>query len=286
MCIRDRAHTAVHTSNGGGLKTHHRQSSGVSDFSVDVSTAGSDPVGGGDTGNNPAQTTKKWVARPVWEDFVRLDAFDLQVDSSVDIKVLSDDVGAVMGSKTTVGTALIENLFDYNDGRLHTVQTPIVNVGTGGVVGVLHLRVRVSAVNPNVVAANKDRNPNATLLTAPRTYTTQFALSAADQLGTGLTGMSQAMRRNVTNAIAVMPIPQKYVDTAAKGMRAAALKALNEPARQGRWAVRSVYKGCKKLVYGQEEYRRRKKEKLTRELEAAERAAGYAAAWKLSLIHI
>jgi hypothetical protein len=29
-------------------------------------------------------------------------------------------------------------------------------------VGVLHLRVRVTALNPAVVAANKDRNPNVT----------------------------------------------------------------------------------------------------------------------------
>jgi hypothetical protein len=79
-------------------------------------------------------------------------------------------------------------------------------------VGVLHLRVRVTALNPAVVAANKDRNPNVTLLTAPKTYTTQFALSAGDYLGKGVNGMSAAMRRNMTNAIAVMPIPQKYVD--------------------------------------------------------------------------
>ena len=89
-------------------------------------------------------------------------------------------------------------------------------------------------------------------------------LSAGDYLGKGVNEMSQAMRRNMTNAIAVMPIPQKYVDTAAKGMRSAALKAVNEPARQGRWAVRSVYKGCKKFMYGKDKYRRLKKEKLTR----------------------
>jgi hypothetical protein len=33
-------------------------------------------------------------------------------------------------------------------------------------------------------------------------------------------------------------------------MRSAALTAVNEPARQGRWAVRSVYKGCKKFMVG------------------------------------
>jgi hypothetical protein len=43
---------------------------------------------------------------------------------------------------------------------------------------------------------------------------------------------------------------QPLVDAAGKGMRSAALTAVNEPARQGRWAVRSVYKGCKKFMVG------------------------------------
>lgn len=254
-------------SAGGGGGHHKRQGSGASDLSADFSAP-------------PPPTITKWVARPVWEEFVRLDAFDLEIDAAVDIKVTTDDAGAVVGYKSTVGTALLSNILDYNDGRLHTVQQPLLNVRTGAVVGVLHLRVRVTAMNPGVVAANKDRNPNATLLTAPKTYTAQFALSAGGYLGKGVNDMSQAMRRNMTNAIAVMPIPQKYVDTAAKGMRAAALKAVNEPARQGRWAARSMYKGCKKFVYGKEKYSRLKREKLTREVAAAERAAGYAEAWK------
>ena len=45
-------------------------------------------------------------------------------------------------------------------------------------------------------------------------------------------------------------------------------------------AFRSVYKGCKKMYLGKERYKAIKKEKVTRELEAAERAAGYADAWK------
>jgi hypothetical protein len=253
----------------GGGGGHRRQGSAASDFySADFSP----PL------PTPPPVSKKWVSRPVWEEFVRLDAFEREVDTTVDIKVMIDG-GAKGSSKTTVGTALIVNLLEYNDGCLHTVQLPLVDVRTQAVVGVLHLRVRVNALNPDVVAAKKDRNPNATLLTAPKTYTTQYVLSAGNYLGKGVNDMSSAMRRNMSNAMGGMPIPQKYVDGAARGVRAAALTAVNEPARHGRWAFRTMYKGCKKFVYGKEKYRRLKKEKVTRELEAAERAAGYSAAW-------
>ena len=58
---------------------------------------------------------------------------------------------------TVVGTALIPNILDYRDGCLHTVQLPLINknAGSGGeplLVGVLHVRVRVTPINPNVVA--------------------------------------------------------------------------------------------------------------------------------------
>ena len=49
----------------------------------------------------------------------------------------------------------------------------------------------------------------------------------------GVDQMSQAMYRNVATAIKVMPIPQKYVDSAAAGVKAAALASVNEPARHG-----------------------------------------------------
>ena len=242
---------------GGHHVGHRRTDSGGSDLS---------------DFNPDAPMTKKWIARPVWEEFVRLDAFDLEVDTAVDIRVVSND-GAVVGSAMTVGTAEIPNILDYADGRLHTVQLPLDNHRTGTVVGVLHVRVRVAALSPNVIAAGKDRNPNATLLTAPKTVTTQLAYSAGDYV-------SQAMRRNMTNAMNAMPIPQKYVDAAASTVKSAAIAAMNEPARQGRWMGRTVYKACKKFMYGKEKYKRLKKEKITRRLEAAERAAGYAEAWQ------
>ena len=247
---------AARTSRGHGRR--------ASDFAADY---------------DPPAVVKKWMCRPVWEEFVRLDAFEVQIDTSVDIRVVTDD-GAVVGSKTTVGRALIENVLDYADGRLHTVQLPIMNTRSGELVGVLHLRLRVAALNDDIIAANKDRNPNASLLTAPKTYTKQFALSAADVLSSGASGVAGAMRAGLGGALAAVPIPKKYTAAAAKSVRAAALKAVNEPARQGRWAFRSVYKGCKKMYLGKERYKAIKKEKVTRELEAAERAAGYADAWK------
>ena len=188
---------------------------------------------------DPPAVVKKWMCRPVWEEFVRLDAFEVQIDTSVDIRVVTDD-GAVVGSKTTVGRALIENVLDYADGRLHTVQLPIMNTRSGELVGVLHVRLRVAALNDDIIAANKDRNPNVSLLTAPKTYTKQFALSAADVLSSGASGVAGAMRAGLGGALSAVPIPKKYTAAAAKTVRAAALKAVNEPARQGRWAFRSV----------------------------------------------
>ena len=149
------------------------------------------------------------MCRPVWEEFVRLDAFEVQIDTSVDIRVVTDD-GAVVGSKTTVGRALIENVLDYADGRLHTVQLPIMNTRSGELVGVLHVRLRVAALNDDIIAANKDRNPNVSLLTAPKTYTKQFALSAADVLSSGASGVAGAMRAGLGGALSAVPIPKKY----------------------------------------------------------------------------
>ena len=80
----------------------------------------------------------------------------------------------------------------------------------------------------------------------------------------------------------INPIPKKYVDSAASGITRAALTAVNEPARHGRWAFRSMYKGCKKMYMGKAAYQAQKKEKVTRELEAAKRAAGYSEAWQAS----
>ena len=164
---------------------------------------------------DPPAVVKKWMCRPVWEEFVRLDAFEVQIDTSVDIRVVTDD-GAVVGSKTTVGRALIENVLDYADGRLHTVQLPIMNTRSGELVGVLHVRLRVAALNDDIIAANKDRNPNVSLLTAPKTYTKQFALSAADVLSSGASGVAGAMRAGLDGALSAVPIPKKYTAAAAK----------------------------------------------------------------------
>ena len=76
--------------------------------------------------------------------------------------------------------------------------------------------------------------------------------------------------------------PKKYVDGAANGISRAALAAVNAPARRGRWAFRSMYKGCEKMYMGKAAYQARKKEKVTRELEAAKRAAGYSEALQAS----
>ena len=79
-----------------------------------------------------------------------------------------------------------------------------------------------------------------------------------------------------------VPVPKKYVDSAAKTMTKTAISAINAPAKQGRWAVRSVYKGCKKLVYGKAKYKEMKKVKLERALREAQEAAKYAEAWQQS----
>jgi hypothetical protein len=150
----------------------------------------------------------------------------------------------------------------------------------GRVIGVLHLRARVTAGRDDLVAAKHDRNPNATIFTAPKTYTKQAAMNAAGAISYGASGVAGAMRHGVVGALGAMPIPKKYVNSAAKATRAAAMKAVNEPARQGKWAARSVYKGMKKMWLGKEKYKSLKKEKIAMEREAAERAAGYANAWK------
>ena len=242
--------------------THARR---FSDFAADYS---------------PPSAVKKWVARPVWEDFARLDAFERQVDSMVDVKIVADD-GAVVGSKRTVGKGAVDDVLALADGRLHTLQLPMYHPREEGrVIGVLHLRARVTAGRDDLVAAKHDRNPNATIFTAPKTYTKQAAMNAAGAISYGASGVAGAMRYGVVGALGAMPIPKKYVNSAAKATRAAAMKAVNEPARQGKWAARSVYKGVKKMWLGKEKYKALKKEKIAMELEAAERAAGYANAWK------
>jgi hypothetical protein len=87
-------------SEGGG-GGHRRQSSAGSD--------GYSEQGGynAPSASAPPQTTKKWVARPVWEEFVRLDAFDLEIDTAVDIKVMTDDGGR--GGALHVGIKLTHN---------------------------------------------------------------------------------------------------------------------------------------------------------------------------------
>lgn len=221
---------------------------------------------------------KKWMCRPVWEEFTRLDAFEKQIDAAVHVRVLA---AATRGSrsKSVLGQGVIPNILAFADGHLHTVQLPLSHPRSGNVVGVIHLRVRATKLNEHVVAADKDFNPDASLLTAPSTYTKQFALNAADVLASGASGMAAVARAGLGT---INPIPKKYVDSAASGITRAALTAVNEPARHGRWAFRSMYKGCKKMYMGKAAYQAQKKEKVTRELEAAKRAAGYSEAWQAS----
>lgn len=221
---------------------------------------------------------KKWMCRPVWEEFTRLDAFEKQIDAAVHVRVLA---AATRGSrsKSVLGQGVIPNILAFADGHLHTVQLPLSHPRSGDVVGVIHLRVRATKLNEHVVAADKDFNPDASLLTAPSTYTKQFALNAADVLSSGASGMAAVARAGLGT---INPIPKKYVDSAASGITRAALTAVNEPARHGRWAFRSMYKGCKKMYMGKAAYQAQKKEKVTRELEAAKRAAGYSEAWQAS----
>ena len=142
------------------------------------------------------------MCRPVWEEFVRLDAFEVQIDTSVDIRVVTDD-GAVVGSKTTVGRALIENVLDYADGRLHTVQLPIMNTRSGELVGVLHVRL-CAALNDDIIAANKDRNPTV-LLTAPKTTRSTRAVGG----GRALRRVGgQARARGSRRSALAVPIPK------------------------------------------------------------------------------
>jgi hypothetical protein len=221
---------------------------------------------------------KKWMCRPVWEEFTRLDAFEKQIDAAVHVRVLA---AATRGSrsKSVLGQGIIPNILAFADGHLHTVQLPLSHPRSGDVVGVIHLRVRATKLNEHVVAADKDFNPDASLLTAPSTYTKQFALNAADVLASGASGMAAVARAGLGT---INPIPKKYVDSAANGITRAALTAVNEPVNQSRWAFRSMYKGCKKMYLGKAAYQAQKKEKVTRELEAAKRAAGYSEAWQAS----
>jgi hypothetical protein len=228
----------------------------------------------------------KWVCRPVWEEFVRLDAYDKTVDTVVNFKVWSDD-GGVVGGKTTIGAAAIRDILDYADGFLHTLQLPIIHAKKGTVVGVLHMRVRATATSE--VVPKMVRKKGGDDAASQPGVGTQFALSAgaggvaagaAGSKGGKVSSMSSTMRRNMTSAMSAMPIPTKYVKSAAAGVRSAAFTAINKPAQKTKWAARSVKKGCKKLWYGKEKYKAKKEAKLARELEAAERAAGFVEAWK------
>ena len=213
---------------------HRRGTSSFSQFGSSFSIQSS-------TGETTHVMEKKWVCRPVWEEFVRLDAYDKQVDQSVELKVSCDDGSSVVGSKTTVGRAMIESVLDYADGALHTVQLPILHHRTGEEVGLLHLRLKCTPILPDLIAAAKDRNPHASLLRNPKTYSKQFAMSASDYMAAKAAGMASA----VSGLMPSVPVPKKYVDSAAKTMTKTAISAINAPAKQGRWAVRSVYKGCK-----------------------------------------
>lgn len=250
---------------------HRRGTSSFSQFGSSFSIQSS-------TGETTHVMEKKWVCRPVWEEFVRLDAYDKQVDQSVELKVSCDDGSSVVGSKTTVGRAMIESVLDYADGALHTVQLPILHHRTGEEVGLLHLRLKCTPILPDLIAAAKDRNPHASLLRNPKTYSKQFAMSASDYMAAKAAGMASA----VSGLMPSVPVPKKYVDSAAKTMTKTAISAINAPAKQGRWAVRSVYKGCKKLVYGKAKYKEMKKVKLERALREAQEAAKYAEAWQQS----
>ena len=221
---------------------------------------------------------KKWMCRPVWEEFTRLDAFDKRIDAAVHVRVLAASTRGSR-SKSVLGQGLIPDILSFADGHLHTVQLPLSHPRSGDVVGVIHLRVRATKLNEHVVAADKDLKPDASLLTAPSAYTKRFALNAADVLASGASGMAAVARSGLDT---INPIPKKYVDSAASGIQRAALTAVNEPARQGRWAFRSMYKGCEKMYMGKAAYQARKKEKITRELEAAKRAAGYSEALQAS----
>jgi|TARA_B110000259_G_scaffold116087_1_gene132168 hypothetical protein len=182
----------------------------------------------------------------VWEEFVRLDAYDKEIDAAVSVKVLAASTRGSR-SKSVLGEGVIPNVLAYADGHLHTVQVPVQHPRSLLVVGVIHLRVRCTKLNEHVVAKGRDHNPDASLLTAPQTYTKQFALNAADVLSSGASGMAFVARAGLGT---LNPIPKKYVDGAASGISRAAVAAINEPARQGRWAFRSIYKNACKMYMG------------------------------------
>ena len=165
---------------------------------------------------------KKWMCRPVWEEFVRLDAFDKRVDAAVHVRVLAASRERGSRSKSVLGQGVIPDVLAFADGHLHTVQLPLAHPRSGDVVGVIHLRVRCTRLNEHVVAADKDFNPDASLLTAPSTYTKRFALNAADVLASGASGAASVARAGPGT---INPIPKKYVDGAANGIPRAAFAA-------------------------------------------------------------
>ena len=102
--------------------------------------------------------------------------------------------------------------------------------GHGGEeVGLLHLRLKCTPMLPDLIAAAKDRNPHASLLRNPKTYSKQFAMSAADYAAAKAAGMASA----VSGLMPSVPLPKKYVDSAAKTMTKTAIGAINAPAKQG-----------------------------------------------------
>ena len=160
------------------------------------------------------------------------------------------------------------------DGHLHTVQLPLAHPRSGDVVGVIHLRVRCTRLNEHVVAADKDFNPDASLLTAPSTYTKQFALNAADVLASGASGVASVARAGLGT---INPLPKKYVDGAANGISRAALAAVNAPAARRRPSARCT-RGARRCTWARR--RTGAEEEDPRELEAAGR--GYSEALQAS----
>ena len=186
---------------------------------------------------------KKWMCRPVWGG-IRAPG---RIRQARRRRRARARVGGVAQrgsrSKSVLGQGVIPDVLAFADGHLHTVQPPLAHPRSGDVVGVIHLRVRCTRLNEHVVAADKDFNPDASLLTAPSTYTKRFALNAADVLASGASGVASVARAGLGT---INPIPKKYVDGAANGMPPRA-GAVNAPARRGRWAFRSMYKGCEKM---------------------------------------
>ena len=74
------------------------------------------------------------MCRPVWEEFVRLDAFDKRVDAAVHVRVLAASTRGSR-SKSVLGQGLIPDILSFADGHLHTVQLPLSHPRSGDVVG-------------------------------------------------------------------------------------------------------------------------------------------------------